>query len=208
MIVDRRTALLMLAGSATSCRASAAIVSAARRDLYNCEGCEAVRERDAGTLRAYTILAGPDEPGERLQLSGRVLALDGSPAPGVVIYAHHTNAAGHYANGTSETEWSRRHGRLRGWARSDAQGDYAFRTIKPAPYPDRTLPAHIHLFVGEPGCRPYYLDDVVFAGEFGVTSRYIDAQELRGGSGIVRLRRQAHGLLLATRDIRLEPHPA
>lgn len=182
---------------------------AARPNLYNCEGCEAVGERRATTLAATVDLADPDEPGERMILTGRVLTADGSaPAAGVVIYAHHTNHDGLYANGSNESMWSRRHGRLRGWARTGADGRYTFNTIKPAPYPDRTMPAHVHLFVGEPGRRPYYIDDVVFEGEFGVTAAYRKACELRGGDGVVRLGRTPDGILLAQRDIRLETHPA
>lgn len=180
----------------------------ARPDLYACEGCEAVAEREPSGLPSSLRLAGPDEPGERMRLTGRVLAADGvTPVEGVVIYAHHTNAAGLYANGTSETTWSRRHGRLRGWVRSDAQGRYAFDTIKPAPYPDMTMPAHVHLFLQEPGRRPYYIDDVVFDGEFGVDAAYRARQEGRGGSGIVRLGRTPDGTWTAVRDIRLERHP-
>lgn len=181
---------------------------AVRPDLYNCEGCAAVLEQPASALSSVSILAGPEEPGERLVLSGQVTMPDSAqPAEGVIIYAHHTNAAGLYANGSQATEWSRRHGRLRGWARTGADGRYSFVTIRPGPYPDRTAPAHIHLFVGEPGRRPYYIDDVVFDGGFGVTAAYRSAQELRGGSGIVRLRRQPDGTLLAVRNISLERHP-
>ncbi len=71
-----------------------------------------------------------------------------------------------------------------------------------------SMPAHVHLFVGEPGRRPYYVDDTVFDGEFGVEDAYRRRQELRGGSGIVRLTRAADGVLEAVRDIRLELHPA
>ena len=180
-----------------------------RSDLYLCEGCEAVRERSPNGLPTFLRLAGPEEPGEPLLLTGRVLAADGSgPASGVVVYAHHTNARGLYAGGTLETEWSRRHGRLRGWVRTGADGRYTFQTIKPAPYPNRNLPAHVHLFVGEPGRPPYYIDDVVFAEEFGVTTAYLARQKLRGGSGVVRLQRGPQGGWLAVRDIRLERHPA
>jgi protocatechuate 3,4-dioxygenase beta subunit len=91
--------------------------------------------------------------------------------------------------------------------RTGADGRYRFDTIKPAPYPDMTMPAHIHLMIGEPGRRPYYVDDVVFDGEFGVTERYRAAQELRGGSGIVALSRSPQGVWLARRDIVLERHP-
>lgn len=178
-----------------------------RPDLYNCEGCEAVAERDPGGIPARVVLAGPAEPGERMLLEGRVVSTDGvTPVEGVVIYAHQTNAEGLYANGGPETVWSRRHGRLRGWVRTGADGRYAFETIKPAPYPSMTMPAHVHLFVGEPGRRPYYIDDVVFEGEFGVTPAYRAASELRGGDGVVRLTRD-NGIWLARRDIRLEPHP-
>jgi len=179
-----------------------------RPNLYACEGCEAVSEREPSGLPSSLRLAGADEPGDRMRLTGRVLAADGfTPVEGVVIYAHHTNAAGLYANGTTETTWSRRHGRLRGWVRSDARGLYAFDTIKPAPYPDMTMPAHVHLFLREPGRRPYYIDDVVFDGEFGVDAAYRARQEGRGGSGIVRLDRTPDGTLTAVRDIRLERHP-
>lgn len=180
-----------------------------RPNLYACEGCEATGERAAQGLSWSVVLAGPDEPGQRMRLSGRVYAPDGvTPAPDVVIYAHHTNAQGLYANGSNETEWSRRHGRLRGWARTNANGDYVFDTIKPAPYPDMTMPAHVHLFVQEPGRRPYYIDDVVFDGEHRVDADYRARQELRGGSGIVRLTGSAAEGWRAVRDIRLEPHPA
>lgn len=179
-----------------------------RNDLYACEGCEAIDERDPATLSASARLAGPEEPGERMRLSGRVFAVDGvTPVQGVVIYAHHTNIDGLYANGAAESEWSRRNGRLRGWVKTDAEGRYAFDTIKPAPYPDLTGPAHVHLYVKEAGRRTYYVDDVVFEGEFKVDATYRAAQELRGGSGIVRLGMGSDGVLTAVRDIRLEPHP-
>ena len=212
--IDRRSATLGLAmaglaGAACSGGVAAVRPGPVRADLYNCEGCEAVAETDPDSTSWLTTLAGPDEPGERMRLIGQVFAADGvTPAPGVIIYAHHTNAEGLYANGTPETIWSRRHGRLRGWVRTNGEGRFAFETIKPAPYPDMTMPAHVHLFVGEPGRRPYYIDDAVFDGEFGVDGTYRRRQELRGCSGIVRLTRAVDGVLEAVRDIRLEPHPA
>lgn len=216
MTIDRRSVLTGLAALAgVACRAeplaavseSSEVSPVARANLYECEGCEAVHERDPAGLMASLVLAGPDEPGERMVLEGVVYVAGGTvPAEGVVIYAHHTNAEGLYANGSPETDWSRRHGRLRGWVKTGADGRYRFDTVKPAPYPDRTMPAHVHLFLAEPGRREYYIDDVVFEGEFGVTPDYRAAAENRGGSGIVRLERQ-EGVWLARRDIVLERHP-
>lgn len=203
--ISRRAALLAFASSA----ATAAFAAPARRDLYRCEGCEAVGERAPETLSALAVIAGPGEPGERLIAEGRVYRADGAtPAPDIVLYAHHTNNEGLYAGDGGPTPESRRHGRLRGWVKTGADGIYRFETIKPAPYPGMTMPAHIHLMIGEPGRRPYYIDDIVFDGEFGVTDRYRRAQELRGGSGIVRLKRGPDGVLFAVRDIVLERHPA
>lgn len=184
-----------------------AATTGVRPDLYHCDGCEAVSERDRAALMPVVRLAGPDEPGERMILSGRAtLPGSGAPAPGVIVYAHHTNAAGLYANGTPETLWGRRHGRLRGWALTGADGQYRFETIKPAPYPDRSMPAHVHLFIGEPGRQPYYIDDAVFDGEFRVDADYRAHAERRGGDGVVRLQRSPDGIWLARRDILLERH--
>ncbi|WP_174475959.1 intradiol ring-cleavage dioxygenase [Myxococcus sp. CA033] len=214
--LSRRSVVLGLGSCAVSvvactCAVPAEAVPVAprvRAQLYACEGCEAVAERVPERLVPTVRLASAEEPGERMTLTGRVLSAQSrEPVAGVVIYAHHTNAAGLYANGTRESEWSRRHGRLRGWARTGGDGVYTFETIKPAPYPNDTLPAHVHLFIGEPGRPAYHVDDVVFDGEFGVTPRYREKQELRGGSGIVKLSRTASGVWLARRDIVLERHP-
>lgn len=91
--------------------------------------------------------------------------------------------------------------------KTGADGRYEFVTIKPAPYPTITEPAHIHLVVLEPGRRPYWIDDVVFAGEVRVDDEYRASRENRGGDGIVQLRRADDGTWIAERDIRLEPHP-
>ncbi|MFN3960184.1 MAG: intradiol ring-cleavage dioxygenase [Parvularculaceae bacterium] len=203
-----RRSIIVGLGAAAATAAFAAPPARARRDLYHCEGCEAVAERALDTLSATAVIAGPDEPGERLIAEGVVYQSDGvTPAAGVVIYAHHTNHQGLYANGSGETEEARRHGRLRGWVKTGADGLYRFETVKPEPYPDMTMSAHIHLMIGEPGRRPYYVDDIVFEGEHDVTDRYRREQELRGGSGIVRLKRNEAGVLLARRDIVLERHP-
>ena len=126
-----------------------------------------------------------------------------TPAAGVVIYAYHTNAAGLYAEGSTKSEWSRRHGRLRGWLKTGADGRYEVQTIKPGRYPDRSDVAHVHMTVLEPGKAPYWIDDVVFDGEPGVDAKYRQEREKRGGSGIVRLKREPDGRWLAERDIML-----
>ncbi len=179
--------------------------SSQRADLYRCEGCEAAAEAAASDLDWRVKIAGGDEAGQRLVLSGRVLKPDGNtPAPGVILYLHQTNAEGIYASVPGAFGWAQRHGKLRGWLVTDSLGRYEITTIRPAPYPNRDLPAHVHVFVKEPDRRPYYLDDFVFEGDPSITQKYRSDQELRGGSGIIRLARAADGSWSGHRDIVLE----
>lgn len=182
-----------------------ACMAQTRPDLYQCEGCEAVRERDFATLKSSAIIASPDEPGERLVLTGRVFKPDGrTPASGVVVYIHHTNAEGVYPSRPGDTGWARRHGYLRGWVITDDSGTYRFETIRPAPYRTRTDPAHIHMFVKEPDRQEYWIDDVLFTDDPLVTDRVRRHQQQRGGPGIVTPRRNEAGVWIVQRDIILE----
>lgn len=183
--------------------------SGVRANLYQCEGCEGALEANAATLTNSAKIGPGIDRGEPLAIDGTVYQTDRkTPAAGVVIYAYQTNAEGRYANGTPATEASRRHGRLRGWVKTGADGRYHFDTIKPAPYPNDTIPAHIHLTVLEPGRRPYWIDDIVFDGEFGVTDAYRRSVDNKGGNGIVRATLLPGQRWHVQRDILLERHPS
>lgn len=202
--LTRRTAVAAAlaalgAGAACAQRPPAGV----RSDLYNLENADHSLEWDARTIAWRTRIAGPGEAGEPFSFSGHALSAEtGEPVGGVVIQAWHTDRSGVYPMGGSP-----RRIRLRAWTRTGADGRYAFDTIKPGIYPTRASPAHVHMVVIEPGRRPYYIDDIVFEGEYGVTPAYRAKQEFRGGPGIVQLSKNASGVLSAVRDIRLERHP-
>jgi protocatechuate 3,4-dioxygenase, beta subunit len=218
MMLRRRTMVTILIGlpilgacqrTATAKAGPGPSVKRPLADLYQCEGCEGAAERDPAAMESQSQISNVNESGEPFVFEGVVYQADGkTPAPNVVLYAYHTNADGRYANGSSESVWSRRHGRLRGWVRTGADGRYLFRSIKPAPYPNDVLPAHVHITVLEPERRPYWIDDIVFEGEFGVTKKYRESMIDKGGNGIVKARRSKDGTWWVTRDIILEPHPA
>lgn len=177
-----------------------------RPDLYNGELDYLAKEFPgrAEDLPHSITIAGTSEPGERMAISGRCLGWqDGKPAAGVILYVYHTDHTGSYTGGPRGT----RHARLRGWMKTGVDGRYAFTSIKPAPYPDRTMPAHIHFIVLEPGRKPYWIDDIVFAGEFKVNAAYRAKLDLRGGDGVIPLRK-TDGVWTGSRDIKLERHPA
>ncbi len=176
-----------------------------RPDLYLCDGCEVATERSPEELGWRLELPPEGEPGDRLILSGQVLMPDGeTPAPGVVLYIHQTNADGFYRSVLSTSGGGHDDGMIQGWLATDAAGRYEIDTVKPAPYPDAALPAHVHVYVRELERRPYYIDDFVFEGEPHVTPAYISNQELRGGSGITNLTRDSTGVWQGHRDIVLE----
>jgi protocatechuate 3,4-dioxygenase beta subunit len=191
--------------SMASFSASITLAAQSRPDLYRCEGCEAVNERSFAGLSWRAAIPPPGEPGERMILTGRVVKPDGkTPAAGVVVYAYHTNARGVYPTRGGERGWDRRHGYLRGWVVTNPQGEYRFDTIRPAAYPGRTDPAHVHMIVKEPERREYWIDELVFEDDPLVDARYRSRAQDRGGSGIVRPERDSTGGWLARRDIVLE----
>lgn len=168
-----------------------------------CEGCGAVFEGMPEILAANSTLASPEEPGQRMRIVGTVFAEDGRPAPGVIVYAYHTNARGIYP--TDERfrgQAGFRHGRLRGWAKTDGNGRYRFDTIKPGGYPDTDIPAHVHMHVIEVGRCTYYIDDILFEDDprldAGKRRQLIRG---RGGSGLVSPAKDADGNWTVTRDI-------
>jgi protocatechuate 3,4-dioxygenase beta subunit len=161
-----------------------------------CEGCENVFVGMPAQLAPQARIAPEDEPGQRMVLEGTVRGLDGEPVRGVIVYAYHTDDRGSYPK--AET----RHGRLRGWARTDAAGHYRFDTIRPGPYPGRTTPQHIHMHVVEPGRVTYSISEVVFDDDPLLSdAERRSAASGPGGSGVVHPERDAAGVWHARRDI-------
>lgn len=152
-----------------------------------CEDCEVASIGLPAHPPAMSRLALEDEPGERLLLTGKVTDAQGKPRSGVVVYAHQTNQRGIYPGEREDVDAGiRRHGRLRGWASTDAEGMYTFNTIRPGSYPRTRVPQHIHLYVIERGCALYYIDDVLFRDDPHLTSGVErKASQGRGGNGVV-----------------------
>jgi hypothetical protein len=96
------------------------------------------------------VVAGADEPGERLVVSGRVLD-GGRPVGGVSIYVFQTDVEGLYSKVLTGNE-AELDPRLHGFIRSDANGGYEYETIRPGHYDGN--PAHVHYLVRAPGYYP------------------------------------------------------
>ena len=99
------------------------------------------------------VVAGKDEPGERLVVTGRTL--DGTrPVAGVSLFVFHTDATGRYAAGMNNQE-GELNPRLHGAMRTDANGRYQFETTRPGSYDNG--PSHVHYVVTAAGYKPLLL---------------------------------------------------
>ena len=104
----------------------------------NCEGCEAIYESPVPFEKLYWTDTLPDfnDPGPKLEISGIIYKRDGkTPAAGVIIYIYHTDQKGMYPVKGDEKGWDKRHGYIRGWAKTNNNGQYRFYTLVPASYP-------------------------------------------------------------------------
>ena len=147
-----------------------------------------------------------DEPGVRLVISGTIYKADGkTPYPNVILYAYHTNSKGYYAKAGNETGFQKWHGHLHGWCKTDENGYYEIRSIRPARYPNNTMPAHIHAAIKKPGNeRAYYISDFVFKDDSLVNDKYLKSVIATvGGTGIVDLEKSPDGTWKGRRNISL-----
>ncbi len=168
-----------------------------REPLPACEWCGADEAPD--DLNWETTIAPPDEPGEPLVINGTVYQPDGvTPASDVILYIYHTNAKGIYPKRGDETGNGRRHGYLRSWVQTNKAGHYRFKTIRPAPYPNRREAAHIHMTVKEPDRKEYWIDSIKFNGD----SLLSEAD--KRSAGLIELSRDSEGVWRGQRNIILK----
>ncbi len=152
-------------------------------------------------LNWQTVIASASEPGEKLEISGIVYRPNGrTPASGVIIYLWQTDVTGRYTPAPNTTGLTRIHGHLRGWLKTNERGEYKFTTVKPAPYPNDVIPAHIHPSVKEPDKNEYYIEDFLFDDDSLLTRQERAKLENRGGSGILRLTKR-EGVWVGRRNI-------
>ncbi|MEM8526387.1 MAG: intradiol ring-cleavage dioxygenase [Bacteroidota bacterium] len=166
-----------------------------------CQGCEAIYEYGNEPLSNLDTFPDFEYTGPKLKVTGIVYQKDGkTPAADVIVYAYHTDRNGIYPKKENSKGWERRHGYLRAWVKTNADGKYTFYTFRPAAYPNRDIPEHIHLTIKEPNKNEYYIDDVVFDDDPLLTTGKRKKRRNRGGSGIVVLEKESD-LLLGRRDI-------
>ncbi|WP_245706093.1 intradiol ring-cleavage dioxygenase [Catalinimonas alkaloidigena] len=158
-------------------------------------------------IDAVDTSAGWWEAGQKLLVTGTVYQPDGrTPAPNVLLYYWQTDHRGYYAPSDDMPTSTARHGHIRGWLKTDERGHYALYTIRPGPYPNRDIPAHIHVLAKEPDLpNEYYIDEWVFDDDRLLTGAKRRALENRGGSGVLRVE-ETDGRQVAEHNVVLGLH--
>lgn len=181
--------------------ASLMLILAASLSLVACSRSAVAVKTDEPA--SWNIKIVPDgERGEPLVVSGTIYSPDGKqPLEGIMLYVYQTDATGVYTTSGGDNRATRIHGVMR----TNAQGKYEFRTIKPGSYPNSRIAAHIHAYVSGPGYPEYWIDEYHFSDD-----PFIGDEEKRRVSGqgkfspILSPTRGADGILRAVRDIRIE----
>lgn len=195
--MDRRSFLTTLTAAAAllSVHDAAAIA----QDLEYERALERVQRDRPRVLPSAGRIAPAGEPGTPLVIHGRVFQRDGrTPAPDVVVFGYHTDATGRYdAPSAGPHSW-----RLRGWVRTDADGRFEFATIRPAPYPNRTQAAHVHLAIYPTGAAMQFAG-LLFDGDPLITANDRRESVDAGAFGSVRPVDERGGVQHVTLNIRI-----
>jgi protocatechuate 3,4-dioxygenase, beta subunit len=158
-------------------------------------------ERMASTGRIASAI----EPGIPLIIRGQVIAPDGrTPAQGVVIHAYHRDRDG-FDFGPDDralTTW-----RLQGWVRTDEQGRFEFRTIRPAPDHMGRDAAHVHFTVESQDFGRQWAPTIYFSDDPLVSKKTRQRSAEAGEFGWVRHVTVADGVQHTDVKIRLKEKP-
>jgi protocatechuate 3,4-dioxygenase, beta subunit len=167
-----------------------------------CEGCEAIYEYGNKVLNAVDTLPDFNERGPKMEISGTIYHKDGkTPAKDVILYIYHTDQTGEYSTKGNAKGWGKRHGYIRGWIKTGADGKYKFYTLRPGAYPGRQNPEHIHPTIKEPGYKEYWIDEYLFEDDPILSQHEKNSQPGRGGKGVVTVSKGSNGLQVVKRDI-------
>ena len=125
------------------------------------------QENRPAKIASIGRIAADSEPGIPLVIHGRVFSPDDTPADGVVVHAYHRDRDGFDfgPNDNSVTTW-----RLQGWVKTDSEGRFELRTIRPAPDHLGREGAHIHFTLESADFGRQWAPKVFFSDDSLVTT--------------------------------------
>jgi protocatechuate 3,4-dioxygenase beta subunit len=149
--------------------------------------------QDSAERTTITLAAG-----DPIQIQGQVLTTDGIPIEGTLVEIWHTDSNGRYNHPNDSSADQLIEGfQYFGAATTDADGNYAFLTLKPAAYENRPTHIHVKVFVGGTEVLTtqfYFADEETLVAADGVTqgtddldSLFLALSEVTDSSGTVQI---------------------
>lgn len=181
--------------------AAVSVPALAAQDTEYLRALERAQAQRPAALSSTARIAAENEPGTPLTIRGRLFAEDGKTAVAdAIVFAYHTDRQGLYDKaGSPAHSW-----RIRGWAKTAADGAFEFRTIRPGRYPGDRIPAHVHFTVFA-GSTRYHAGELRFDDDDVVPAREREASRQEGIFGSVRpVRKEGDGEIVDV-AIRLKP---
>lgn len=174
---------------------------ASAQDREFIQALERVQQSRPAALSSSARIAPATEPGTPLVIHGRALVADGrTPLAGAVVFAYHTDRNGLYDRPGTTHSW-----RLRGWAKTGADGRFEFTTIRPGAYPGATIAEHVHFTVFTASGERYHGGELNFADDKFVSASERAASEREGEFGHVRTVRKEGNVEHVDFSLRLGP---
>ncbi|MEM1262500.1 MAG: hypothetical protein AAGH76_08890 [Pseudomonadota bacterium] len=135
------------------------------------------------TLSPVGRIASEQEPGVPLVIAGLVVTPNGLPAADVVVHSYHRDRNGFDfgPNDKASATW-----RLQGWAKTDSEGRFEFRTIRPAADHLGREAAHVHFTVESDTYGRQWAPKVFLADDPLVTVKQRQKSNEAGEYGSVR----------------------
>lgn len=158
------------------------LLPAVAQDTEYIRALERAQASRPAQITSSERIAPENEPGTPLTIKGKLYAEDGKTVvKDAIVFAYQTDRTGLYdAAGSTAHSW-----RIRGWARTGADGAFEFRTIRPGRYPSRTIPAHVHFTIFT-GSTRYHAGELRFEDDDVVPAREREASRQEGIFGSVR----------------------
>ena len=194
-ILDRRSFLRR----ASSTALTLPLIGLGVVELTSCARATGLTSPAVGSWKIS--ICGDKEPGEPLIVSGTIYAPDGrTTVEGITLSVYQTDATGVYTTSGGDNRNTRLHGSMR----SNKEGRYEFRTIKPGSYPGSRNPAHIHAYISGPGYPEFWIDEYHFEDDRFISDEDKQKALAQGSfSPILKLTRGSDGILHGVRDVKL-----
>lgn len=190
---------LALGGQPDACQRALLEPTFARSGLRDLAAFRKVLEEGVIAQRVSRLVLAPaDEPGEWIEVSGRLVNSAGEPVAGGVVSVFATDSEGRY----HPTIAGERVPRLFATLVSDDAGWFEFRTVRPGPYPGTRNARHVHvsaragdLRMAAPGYAVFDDDPLLMEPQNAEQRGEAVRIEVRAGAGFAGA---AHGTLTLT----------